>query len=144
MTYFGSSWPRLKEQARITAALNSCCSANYGAAIFIQKKALRAIAILSFFYLCTADSLAQLVEQQTLNLWVQGSIPWRVTTKKLEEIRVSFFIGYRERRFNGFFYAAPMPARGGCRNVARRVSTFGAPDFTLQGRQPRFIFAQSR
>ena len=48
---------------------------------FIQKKASRIIAILSFFYLCTADSLAQLVEQQTLNLWVQGSIPWRVTIK---------------------------------------------------------------
>ena len=28
------------------------------------------------------DSLAQLVEQQTLNLWVQGSIPWRVTENR--------------------------------------------------------------
>ena len=50
--------------------------------IFIQKKSRWHFVVLIFFYLCTADSLAQLVEQQTLNLWVQGSIPWRVTLKK--------------------------------------------------------------
>ena len=32
------------------------------------------------------DSVAQLVEQQTLNLWVQGSIPCWVTKKISEEL----------------------------------------------------------
>ncbi len=32
------------------------------------------------------DSVAQLVEQQTLNLWVQGSIPCWVTKNKDEEL----------------------------------------------------------
>ncbi len=37
------------------------------------------------------DSLAQLVEQLTLNQWVQGSNPWGVTQKRNLTMSNSFF-----------------------------------------------------
>ena len=38
------------------------------------------------------DSLAQLVEHDTLNVGVQGSIPWRVTGKASEYVLEPFFM----------------------------------------------------
>ncbi len=38
------------------------------------------------------DSLAQLVEQLTLNQWVQGSNPWGVTQKRNLTMSNSFFL----------------------------------------------------
>ena len=38
------------------------------------------------------ESLAQLVEQQTLNLWVQGSIPWRFTREEAYQSVSLFFV----------------------------------------------------
>ena len=50
-------------------------------------------------YLCNRKSemnalLAQLVEQLTLNQWVQGSSPWRCTTTKSELFPIGEGFGF--------------------------------------------------
>ena len=55
-------------------------------------------------YLCNRKSemnalLAQLVEQLTLNQWVQGSNPVRVTIVKIKSERTSFFCFLNEKAF---------------------------------------------
>ena len=43
------------------------------------------------------DSLAQLVEHDTLNVGVQGSIPWRVT-RKAASLLAAFLVTWRQSR----------------------------------------------
>ena len=46
--------------------------------------------------------LAQLAEQQTLNLRVRGSIPWRLTTSSMTRARLSPFMTRQPPRFSPF------------------------------------------
>lgn len=47
-----------------------------------------------------SDSLAQLVEHDTLNVGVQGSIPWRVTKAEMG-FHLRFFIFYSLKKPEG-------------------------------------------
>ena len=74
--------------------------------------------------------LAQLVEQLTLNQWVQGSSPWGCTKKK-DRFRTVFFLS-NPKDWHGITTQSCMALPQAYGTTRQRVSTFGwMPYITL-------------